>query len=286
MMRNHLCCSAPVFLMLLGPWGALAGLPCQWGEECACLRCPAGQEPSMACGEVEGPDVVVECHICPPGTFSDINGPEQCHPHTACKSLNRWTVAPPTSRSDSVCGACLPGFHPLAPREGSALPACVTTSSLKRLKRNAGKSTPHGSGVGVANATNVRSPEEKSTEYAVFALVPIFCVMGLLGILICNLLKKKGYQCTAEKESGDEEAAAAPQKEEHHGALLFSTKQRIDFFHDQRLSSTSTNHCSPMLADAVQQSLSVCDGEELEEDGEIACRAKGKGEEEEGKGRF
>ncbi|XP_017559608.1 tumor necrosis factor receptor superfamily member 19L [Pygocentrus nattereri] len=213
MMRNHLCCSAPVFLMLLGPWGALAGLPCQWGEECACLRCPAGQEPSMACGEVEGPDVVVECHICPPGTFSDINGPEQCHLHTACRSLNRWTVAPPTSHSDSVCGACLPGFHPLAPREGSALPACVTTSSLKRLKRNAGKSAPHGSGVGVANATNVRSPEEKSTEYAVFALVPIFCVMGLLGILICNLLKKKGYQCTAEKESGDEEAAAAPQKE-------------------------------------------------------------------------
>ena len=63
-----------------------------------------------------------------------------------------------------------------------------------------------------ANATNVRGPEEKTTEYAVFALVPIFCIMGLLGILICNLLKKKGYRCTADKESGNEETAT-PQKE-------------------------------------------------------------------------
>ena len=62
------------------------------------------------------------------------------------------------------------------------------------------------------NGTVVRSAEEKTAEYAVFALVPIFCVMGLLGILICNILKKKGYRCTADKEGGDEETAT-PQKE-------------------------------------------------------------------------
>uniref|UniRef100_A0A3B3XMB8 Uncharacterized protein n=1 Tax=Poecilia mexicana TaxID=48701 RepID=A0A3B3XMB8_9TELE len=54
--------------------------------------------------------------------------------------------------------------------------------------------------------------EEKTAEYAVFALVPVFCIMGLLGILICNILKKKGYNCTAEKEGRDEETAT-PQKE-------------------------------------------------------------------------
>ncbi|XP_022521698.2 tumor necrosis factor receptor superfamily member 19L [Astyanax mexicanus] len=210
MMRNHLCCSAPVLLMLLGPLGALAG-PCQWGEECVCLHCPAGKEPTTACSEVEGPDVVVKCRRCPLGTFSDADGPDQCRPITACRSLNRWTVTPPTSHSDAKCGSCLPGFHPAAQQKDSALRSCEKTS-LKRLKRNAGKSAPHGSGVGVANATNVHSPEEKNTEYAVFALVPIFCVMGLLGILICNLLKKKGIHCTAEKEAGDEEAAM-PQKE-------------------------------------------------------------------------
>lgn len=74
-----------------------------------------------------------------------------------------------------------------------------------------GKGPSAGAGEPI-NGTVVRSPEEKTAEYAVFALVPVFCVMGLLGILICNILKKKGYRCTADKEGGDEEAAT-PQKE-------------------------------------------------------------------------
>lgn len=69
-----------------------------------------------------------------------------------------------------------------------------------------------GAAVGPVNGTVARSAEEKTAEYAVFALVPIFCVMGLLGILICNILKKKGYRCSADKEGGDEETAT-PQKE-------------------------------------------------------------------------
>lgn len=80
-----------------------------------------------------------------------------------------------------------------------------------RVARNVGKGQAGGAG-GPANSTVVRSAEEKTAEYAVFALVPVFCVMGLLGILICNILKKKGYRCTGEKEGGDEEAATA-QKE-------------------------------------------------------------------------
>lgn len=34
------------------------------------------------------------------------------------------------------------------------------------------------------------------------AIVPVFCLMGLLGILVCNLLKRKGYHCMAHKEVG------------------------------------------------------------------------------------
>lgn len=86
-----------------------------------------------------------------------------------------------------------------------------TASSHVRKLRTVGKGPSNGSG-GPANGTVVRSAEEKTAEYAVFALVPIFCVMGLLGILICNILKKKGYRCSAEKEGGDEETAT-PQKE-------------------------------------------------------------------------
>ncbi|KAK1336098.1 hypothetical protein QTO34_003898 [Cnephaeus nilssonii] len=47
-----------------------------------------------------------------------------------------------------------------------------------------------------------RRPEETAAPYAVIAIVPVFCLMGLLGILVCNLLKRKGYHCTANKEVG------------------------------------------------------------------------------------
>ncbi|NWU98863.1 RELL1 protein, partial [Upupa epops] len=42
-------------------------------------------------------------------------------------------------------------------------------------------------------------------EYIAFALVPVFFIMGLLGILICHVLKKKGYRCTTEAEEVEEE---------------------------------------------------------------------------------
>lgn len=89
----------------------------------------------------------------------------------------------------------------------SSLPASVHV----RTVRTAGKG-PSSGAAGPVNGTVVRSAEEKTAEYAVFALVPVFCVMGLLGILICNILKKKGYRCSADKEGGDEETPT-PQKE-------------------------------------------------------------------------
>ncbi|NWI58163.1 RELL1 protein, partial [Calyptomena viridis] len=42
-------------------------------------------------------------------------------------------------------------------------------------------------------------------EYIAFALVPVFFIMGLLGILICHVLKKKGYRCTTQAEEVEEE---------------------------------------------------------------------------------
>ncbi|KFR11472.1 Tumor necrosis factor receptor superfamily member 19L, partial [Opisthocomus hoazin] len=42
--------------------------------------------------------------------------------------------------------------------------------------------------------------EAAAAQAAVLTIVPVFCAMGLLGILVCNLLKKKGYQCTTSKD--------------------------------------------------------------------------------------
>ncbi|XP_046892294.1 LOW QUALITY PROTEIN: tumor necrosis factor receptor superfamily member 19L [Hypomesus transpacificus] len=215
MTRNHLCCSALVFLTVFGS-GGTAAVQCQWGEGCVCLQCPAGQQPTKDCGRVESPEDTVRCQSCPMGTFSNTLDPEPCRPHSTCDVLGRKVVTPGTSTSDTVCGDCVSGFHPTTMGKPSPQPPCVAPAPPAapplhvRAVRTVGKSAAGGGGP--VNGTAVRSAEEKTAEYAVFALVPIFCVMGLLGILICNILKKKGYRCTAEKEGMDEENAT-PQKE-------------------------------------------------------------------------
>lgn len=174
-----------------------------------CLQCPAGQEPSKACGQIQSPTEEVQCRSCPTGSFSDTFNSELCRPHVSCKTLGRKVAAPGSATSDAVCGDCLLGFHSAAAGAVSTQNPCIKRHV--RTVRTVGKGPSSGAG-GPVNGTVVRSAEEKTAEYAVFALVPIFCVMGLLGILICNILKKKGYRCSADKEGGDEEIAT-PQKE-------------------------------------------------------------------------
>ncbi|RXN35454.1 RELT 1 [Labeo rohita] len=41
-------------------------------------------------------------------------------------------------------------------------------------------------------------------EYIAFVLVPVFFLLGLLGVLICHILKRKGYRCTTEAEEDAE----------------------------------------------------------------------------------
>lgn len=49
-------------------------------------------------------------------------------------------------------------------------------------------------------------------EYIAFGLVPVFFLLGLLGMFICHILKKKGYRCTTDAEEPDE----ADVEEEKH----------------------------------------------------------------------
>ncbi|XP_026581984.1 tumor necrosis factor receptor superfamily member 19L-like, partial [Pseudonaja textilis] len=97
--------------------------------------------------------------------------------------------------------SCLPCLS--APR-GS--PECQGSGKRPaRLTRNAEPHPRHGEKL-TLNGTRDGKPDESATQYAVLAIVPVFCIMGLLGILFCNLLMKKGYHCMAQKET-DEEAA-------------------------------------------------------------------------------
>lgn len=35
--------------------------------------------------------------------------------------------------------------------------------------------------------------------------MPVFFLLGLLGVVICHVLKRKGYRCTTEPQDGEEE---------------------------------------------------------------------------------
>ncbi|XP_075404773.1 tumor necrosis factor receptor superfamily member 19L [Tenrec ecaudatus] len=191
----------PCFLMLL-PWPpAIPASTPPW-------QCPPGEEPSLDLRW--GAQL---CRACPPGSFSASWGPSPCQPHTRCSRGGRLAAQVGSATRDTLCGICRPGWFAL---DGAPHIPCQPCSSAplgtqgcdgpgRRARR--GVEQAEGSSGGEeapvpGNGTRAGSPEETAAQYAVIAIVPVFCLMGLLGILVCNLLKRKGYHCTAQKEAG------------------------------------------------------------------------------------
>ncbi|NXF85320.1 TR19L factor, partial [Eubucco bourcierii] len=153
--------------------------------------CPPGEEPTGECGSL------APCRACPPGTFSP--GGVSCSSHIRCWARNRVLVAPGTAVTNSRCGTCLPGFYSPEGERGPQSQCLPCTNASHSTVGCPGQLT-------VTNRTQVtlmgEEEEEEAAEAqaAVLTIVPVFCAMGLLGILVCNLLKKKGYYCTASKD--------------------------------------------------------------------------------------
>ncbi|XP_041532246.1 tumor necrosis factor receptor superfamily member 19L isoform X1 [Microtus oregoni] len=169
--------------------------------------CPPGKEPDLDPGQG------TLCRTCPPGTFSVLWDSRPCQPHYRCSLRRRLEAQAGTSTHDTVCGDCQPGWFgsrgvphvPCQPCSKAPPNTGGCDESGRRTRRGVevaagtgSNSEPRQSG----NGTRAGGPEETATQYAVIAIVPVFCLMGLLGILVCNLLKRKGYHCTAHKEVG------------------------------------------------------------------------------------
>ncbi|NWR99428.1 TR19L factor, partial [Motacilla alba] len=90
-------------------------------------------------------------------------------------------------------GRCLPCAA--APRSTPGCPGRRRARSPETPGR-----APGTNGTRVALLGEEEEEEAAAAQAAVLTIVPVFCAMGLLGILVCNLLKKKGYHCTASKE--------------------------------------------------------------------------------------
>ncbi|XP_027798272.1 tumor necrosis factor receptor superfamily member 19L isoform X2 [Marmota flaviventris] len=200
MKLSGLCWPLSCLLVLL-PWPLATATPTTpW-------QCPPGEEPDLDQGQG------TLCRSCPPGTFSISWGSSPCQPHDRCSLRRRLEVRAGTATQDTLCGGCQPGW--IGPRGVPHIPcqpcswASLNTPGCNEWGRRArrGVEVAAGSSGGgetqqPGNGTRAGGPEETAAQYAVIAIVPIFCLMGLLGILVCNLLKRKGYHCTAHKEVG------------------------------------------------------------------------------------
>ncbi|OCT96408.1 tumor necrosis factor receptor superfamily member 19L [Xenopus laevis] len=176
------------------------------GECIPCVLCPPGKEPDRACGFGNGAGV--SCQNCAQGMFSNRMGMSFCTPITQCDKRRRVLISAGTPKADAVCGECLSGYFSLVTNSASTCFPCwlapinttgceglrtVRSRSLRTLE-TANKANPK------MNSTSTGVRGDSNTQYAVLAIVPIFCLMGLMGIFLCNILKKKGYHCTSQKE--------------------------------------------------------------------------------------
>ncbi|XP_004589964.2 tumor necrosis factor receptor superfamily member 19L [Ochotona princeps] len=195
-----LCWPLPC-LLLLFPW------PLATPASTAPWQCPPGEEPNL------DSELGTLCRSCPLGTFSASWGSSPCQSHNRCSLRRRLEVQAGTATQDALCGGCQPGWFgpwgvprvPCQPCSWAPLGTRGCHERGRRARRGV-EAAAGASGAGETrqpgNGTRAGGPEETAAQYAVIAIVPIFCLMGLLGILVCNLLKRKGYHCTAHKEAG------------------------------------------------------------------------------------
>lgn len=59
-----------------------------------------------------------------------------------------------------------------------------------------------------------------------FVLVPVFFLLGLLGVVICHVLKRKGYRCTTEPQDDEEVKCQEAEKD----AELGEGRRTRDYF--------------------------------------------------------
>lgn len=76
----------------------------------ACIDCPDGMEPSIACGTVAKHGTHLHCVVCRDGTYSDTYGKEQCKPCTLC-SVGRTMARNCSATKNARCGSCRYGYY-------------------------------------------------------------------------------------------------------------------------------------------------------------------------------
>ncbi|TKS92891.1 RELT-like protein 1 [Collichthys lucidus] len=80
----------------------------------------------------------------------------------------------------------------------------------------------------MANTTLTQDPDPGKADASgganmAFILVPVFFLLGLLGVVICHVLKRKGYRCTTEAQEDGEEGCGEEAKDLEMGGDMNDT---------------------------------------------------------------
>ncbi|KAM7377261.1 hypothetical protein PAMA_013856 [Pampus argenteus] len=65
--------------------------------------------------------------------------------------------------------------------------------------------------------------QDNTQDYTAFVLVPVFFLLGLLGVVICHILKRKGYRCTTEAQDEEEKECEGVEGDVEIGGELNDT---------------------------------------------------------------
>ncbi|XP_044040623.1 RELT-like protein 1 [Siniperca chuatsi] len=75
----------------------------------------------------------------------------------------------------------------------------------------------------IVTGTDKTGTPVAKADYIAFVLVPVFFLLGLLGVVICHVLKRKGYRCTTEAQDGKEDECEEEEKDPELGGDMNDT---------------------------------------------------------------
>ncbi|KAM3831668.1 RELT-like protein 1 isoform 1-T2 [Vipera latastei] len=111
----------------------------------------------------------------------------------------------------------------------------------------------HSLGNGANKSENGLSKDGGHPEYIAYFLIPVFFLMGLLGVLICHVLKKNGYRCRTEAEEEDERLGEKIELNESVNENSDTVGQIVDYI--------MKNEANADVLKAMVADNSVCDPE-------------------------
>ncbi|CDQ58766.1 unnamed protein product [Oncorhynchus mykiss] len=107
-----------------------------------CLQCGPGQELSEDCGYGSGWSA--SCIPCSVKTYKEGWGYHNCKFCQSCKRINRHQKSLCTSKSNAICGECLPGFYSKTRMDGlqelECMPCGPSSTTEQQCSRKSQKS--------------------------------------------------------------------------------------------------------------------------------------------------